>query len=286
MAFLSRRDRCPDLAASARRARDEGTALYGPLAVDEGALRAHLARALQRGDPGSGIEHAADLFLACAADGDVPGAWDTLLRSHGDAVRRMLQSRGVPDATARDVVEALPGALVADPGTGGSRTRLGSYDGSGSLRAWLGIVAMRAVITERRRAQRAERAVAHGAGAGQPPGDPAALAGDAELGSRLARRLRDAWDELPPRWRLALALRFVQGLPGAEIARLLGVGAPRVTRIVEAAIAKLRASLKPDTAEPAAPPPATLRALLAAELARLAAVELPLAGGRDPAAPG
>ncbi|MBK8974351.1 MAG: sigma-70 family RNA polymerase sigma factor [Planctomycetes bacterium] len=286
MAFRSRREPSEDLAAIMRRVRSEGIAAYGALAVGDDDLRAHVARVVARDRAIDGIEHAADLFLACAADADVPGAWEVLRRVHGDAVCRMLQSRGVPDATARDVVEGLPGALIAEPGGGGGRTRLGSYDGSGSLRSWLGIVAMRAVITERRRVQRAERAVAHRARTHGVPPDPALLASDAELGSRFARRLRAAWDELPPRWRLALALRYVQGLPGAEIARVLGVGAPRVTRIVEAAIDNLRASLESEIASSSAPPPATLRALLGAELARRAAVDLPLAGGVDPVAPG
>ena len=286
MAFLSRRDHDSVLAAAARRVREAGPAAYGPLAVDEDALRAHVARVLEREGGPAVIQHAADLFLACAADREVPGAWEILLRVHGDSVRRMLRSRGVPDTTARDVVDALPGTLVVEPGTAGGRTRLATYDGSGSLRSWLGIVAMRAVIAERRRAERHERAVAQCATVEPTSVDAASHAGDSELGARLAQHLRDAWVALPPRWRLALALRYVQGLQGVEIARLLGVGAPRVTRIVESAVAKLRASLEVEATRPTAPSPATLRTVLAAELARLAAVELPLSCGSDPAAPG
>lgn len=258
----------------------EGRARYGDLDPDFRRLREHLSRIVRRTHSRPATLCAADLFLACCIEQGVDGAWESLLAVHGTPLQSILRSRGTDATTAAEVIDGLPGALMllgSDPGS----TALAGYDGRGSLRSWLAIVALRSISNQRRRSDVEERSVRERPAEADVPSPIDTLKG-IEAAATLASSLRQAWRELPARSRLAVALRYVDGASGADVARILGIGQPRVSRIVDAAVKSLRAALETASSEPLKP--GLVRDLLAAELAILAAAERPIRDGGDPLA--
>jgi len=187
---------------------------------------------------------AADAFLAIACDLDAAGAWETLEREYEERLRRFLRSRGASDAEARDLVSELPGYLREPASDRRVRTRLGTYDASGSLFSWLAVIAIRSLAGRQREARRG------GPDGGTPTnlptlrGAPASGLLSEEASRRFHAALKEAWGTLTPRERLAVLLRYREGLPGREIARLMDVGEPRVSRLLEAGLHRLRDAVR------------------------------------------
>ena len=238
-----------------RRAFTDGVARYGefPLLFARFAehvvaqLRSRLQRAGEA--PSSKIVSrelaraaAADVYLALACDDRLPGAWEAFAGHFLPRVRGLLRQAGAPDQLADEITDSLPGDLIAAPGATGARTRLGTYDGSGSLFGWLAIVALRTLAHGRRERQWSASSDTHGALA---PGreDPAAHATSTEAGGQFRRALHAAWQGLTDRERIAVACKYGEGCKQGVIAVLLGVGAPRVSRILGKAVAKIRAEI-------------------------------------------
>jgi RNA polymerase sigma factor (sigma-70 family) len=170
-----------------------------------------------------------DLYLACACDARDGRAWEVVLARLGERITALLVTRGVPARAAREVVAELPGQLYAEGGFTG-------YEGSGTLFGWLAVVAIRARAGAGRRPRPA--LLAESPVGPDPRADDAAA--DAESGERFAAALRSAFAQLPPRQRLVLKLRYGDGVRQTEIARALGIGEPRVSRLLQRALAVLR----------------------------------------------
>lgn len=221
----------------------DAAARYGPLGLSREELRRGCQDRLRRqGDrvdprPLAG----ADLVLAIACCADLPGAWQTLIRTHQDRLIGLLCARGVPGAEARELVAELWGELALPPSGGGAPTRLATFGGACSLLGWLTVLLVRRRI-DRARTRRGIAAV-DAAEAATAAGEPAAAAAESEQSAQLLARLRAAWHTLTERERLALALRYGQDLPLAPIARALSVGVPRVSRILRSAGDRLASSL-------------------------------------------
>ena len=60
----------------------------------------------------------------------------------------------------------------------------------------------------------------------------------------MADALTGAWSRLTTRERLALALKYRDGLTQRSVARILGVGEPRVSRLVRRALEKIEGPLR------------------------------------------
>ncbi len=187
-------------------------------------------------DPGRSTD--VYLALACAAGSDE--AWVRLRDSWFPRVRGFLFRRGAGDREVEDLLNDLPGYLCDIPGDGPGRARIASYRGESSLLTWLVVVSVR--LLERRRRD-----------AGNTPGlpdsegmPPEGGAGPLErvVGRERARRfetvLHQAWGTLTAKECLAVLFRYRDGLPQKEIARLLSVGEPRVSRLLEAGVSRLR----------------------------------------------
>jgi len=190
----------------------------------------------------------ADLFLALSCDGGVPGAWDRLCTTTLPAVARGLSARGLAPAVADAEALDLPGHLIQAPEHARSATRLGGYRGSSSLSTFLAVAAYARWSTERRRRSLAsiDRGAEDGARAIDVPAPSSLGTGPehAETALRLAAELPRAWARLTEREALALLYKDRDGLPQASIARLLGVGAPRVSRLLDRAYERLREALE------------------------------------------
>ncbi len=203
----------------------------------------------------------AEIYLAIACEEHVPGAWEAFQATHAEDLRRAAVRHRAPGTDSEEIAEGLIGDLFAPPAGGATRTRIGTWDGSGPLGAWLAAVlrnrfldAKRSADGETRRREVRRRTPAPGA-AERPEDDPALAAEAEEERARFEQRLKDAWEELTPSEMLALTLKFRDGRSQVDIAALLEVGEPRVSRIVASGIRKLRERMS------AGPPGAALARL-------------------------
>lgn len=240
--------------AALDRIRTEGRRAHGPLAVDPGALEAAFLARFQKLEIAahsaeaqellSGVD-AAGLYLAAACEGGDERAWELLTGSFGPRLIGLAVRRGLPPTQASGLVDEILGELALPPPRGGTRTRLGTYLGAGSLFGWLATIVVRRIADEMRRRKPtsldADPAVAATAAAAGT--DPSQAASDEESAERAAEALTHAWTNLTPRERLVLALKFRDGLAQRSAARLLGIGEPRVSRLVGQALGKVRAAL-------------------------------------------
>jgi RNA polymerase sigma-70 factor, ECF subfamily len=150
--------------------------------------------------------------------------------------------------SSRDDVYAYVATLLRDRAAAEDVTALAferayrrrrSFDRArGDERAWLFGIARNAALDElRRRRRHATLAV--------DPADPAAadaLAGGDDAADAALRRtaVRAALDQLAPRERELVALKFHAGLTNAEIARVLGVSESNAGTLLHRTLAKLR----------------------------------------------
>jgi RNA polymerase sigma factor (sigma-70 family) len=188
-----------------------------------------------------------DLYLAIACDESVPGAWESFLGRFGPLVRSLARRQGANAADADSLADEIGGVLRLPPARGGARTRLGTFDGSGSLTAWLAVVVAHRVSDLRRGGRpasldallREDEGRSRDIPAASRDGDPVREAARAEGAARLVDSIRRGLELLTDRERSALSWKYRDGLRQEEIARRLGVGPPRVSRILAAARGKL-----------------------------------------------
>jgi RNA polymerase sigma factor (sigma-70 family) len=191
----------------------------------------------------------ADVYLALACEHGVPGAWERFDARHRPRLREQARRLGAASDLAEELAADVLAELCAPPAERGARTRLSRYDGSGSLEAWLALI-VRHRLVDRVRVRRP--AAGPGAGperafdclpdpsAGSP--DQAAIAG--ESAALFVECAREAFAHLTPKESLALQFRYADELAQKKIAGLLGVGEPRVTRLLQAAVERLREGLR------------------------------------------
>lgn len=222
-----------------------------------GSVWAHAERRLRReggtegGDPTSDAIRAAiprlagaDLYLATACDAYREGAWRLLDAEFAPRLAALARSRDVPAGAASEAVEDLRQDLALPAPGGAARTLIGTYDGTGSLFAWLA-----AILLRRLWKRKADARVAAGGGTDEPAATVSAPAGsadpvlavlDREEDARFRVAFARAWERCTRNERIAILGAHRHGLRHREIARLLGVGRPRVTRLLASGVARLR----------------------------------------------
>jgi len=215
----------------------------------QGLARMETSRGVRGRDPGDAAGAPIDALLAIACDEDAPGAWEELVRGHAPRLRAFLRGRGTADVEIESFLAELPGLLREAPPDGRARTRIGTYDGSGSLFSWLAVIALRTMNRRRREADARQREFTPSDVATRRDAPATPLLSE-EAAQRFQAALAEAWATLTARERLAVLLRHRDGLSGREIARLMGIGEPRVSRLLEAGLARLRDAVRrrmPDT---------------------------------------
>lgn len=181
-----------------------------------------------------------DAFLAAACDAHAPGAWERLKQRYERPLRAFLRKRGTSSADARQLLDDVWGVLAAPPARGGSATRIGTYDGRGTLYAWLATVTWRR-STDVWRARAGVSDLPEGTAPTTPVRqDPSRKLADAETERLLAEALESAWAKLTVRQLHVIVLKYRHRLPQKEIAKALRIGAPRVTRLLQSATERLR----------------------------------------------
>jgi RNA polymerase sigma factor (sigma-70 family) len=171
--------------------------------------------------------------------------------------------------------------LALPPASGGSRTRIGGYDGSGTLLGWLAATIRNRLSRRSRERVRAEGDLATAGAPAQP--SPLSPLVDDEVARSAERALAAAWPRLEAHERAAVVWKYRHGSSQRSMARLLGVGEESVSRWVSRALAKLRGALEPLSPEgPGAPRSERYEALLGALERRLATSSLEMALPTDP----
>jgi DNA-directed RNA polymerase specialized sigma24 family protein len=188
-----------------------------------------------------------DVFLVLACDGGTHAAWDRLVSVGLPPAARALTAQGLTVGEADAIVGDLPGHLVQPPRHGRCRTRLGGYRGASSLTTFLAVAAL--ALRSNARRKRLGTSIEQLSPSGSEPGvaddgpSPPRRLEDAEAVAHLEQALPAAWARLTRLESLALLFKCRDDLPQKTIAHILGVGAPRVSRLVESAHARLRSSL-------------------------------------------
>lgn len=179
---------------------------------------------------------AADLYLVAACEAGAPRAWQRVWERHGSGLCRRARALGADPVEARelavDVVSDLWRRSSGERGTAAL-----PWSGRGSFARFLAVIARRRFLRLRRRGAR-ERT---GADLDACPGwgDPAVEAERADERGSVRDRLIAAAATMTSRERQVLRWKYLDGRSQREIARRLGVGEPRISRIHARAIERL-----------------------------------------------
>jgi len=234
-----------------------GRAVHGSLGLDLEGFRAGVAgRAGRIAAIGSGRKRtegdpprmAADLYLALACDAGCPDAWRRLADEFEPRVLAALLRRGVRLREAEEIVRDLGSELATPPANLSARTRIGTYDGAGSLFAFLVTIAARRLADRRR--ERRRRPPENGEEAigslfpGGRESNPAAAVVAAELAQRFEAALGDGFRSLRERERRVVADRYSLEIPQKAIASSLSLSESRLSRILDAALDKIARSVR------------------------------------------
>jgi RNA polymerase sigma-70 factor (ECF subfamily) len=183
---------------------------------------------------GTPLELSDEALVAACATGET-AALGALYDRHADGIRRFLaRLSGTDDRDLDDLVQATFELVVR---------AARSFDGRSAVRTWLlGIAnntARHHVRAELRRKRLAMTATAE-ATAAPTAGDPSGELLDRER----AARLHEAVLALPPKLREAFVLVYLEGLSGAEAARVLDAREGAIWKRLHEARARLRALLE------------------------------------------
>jgi len=185
-----------------------------------------------------------DLYLATACNAGVPGAWETFSIEYLPRLRGLLRKHGASETEASELLGDLPGLLCEPSPSVPDCTRIGTYDGSGLLISWLSIFALRTVNGRRRpRGGAAGRTVDLSPETISRRGGAPQRAPGGEAVSRFQTAIAGVWMTLTARERLAFLLKHRDHLSGRDIARVLAVEEPRVSRILASGLEKIRSAV-------------------------------------------
>jgi RNA polymerase sigma-70 factor, ECF subfamily len=187
--------------------------------------------------------HKTDLYLACACAVPTEAAWGRFLSLY----RRQIIDLSCYTCGSMEMGEEVADLVLAEmylPDRQG-RSHIAAFDGRIPLGAWLRVIVVHQAYKERKRKCNQSVPLA------DAPEFLDAQAGvrmDATLRDRryrevVNRGLRHACRGLSERERLILLLRYEEGLPGSEIAGLLDVVPSTVSRALQSAQQKLKATL-------------------------------------------
>jgi RNA polymerase sigma-70 factor (ECF subfamily) len=233
----------------------------------------HIARAAAAG---AKLAHAGELALAWAVgrgDAEALRRFDREILPEADAAARKIDRS---PAFADEVRQAVRVRLVVGDG---AEPRILAYRGTGPLRAWVAVAALRVALNAKRAARRAP-----GGGAADDDllADVVDREPDPELRhlktlyrAELREALTAALAQLADRPRALLRLRFVDGLELAHIGRLYRVHESTASRWVSQAVADVAADARRRLVERLAVAPSA-----ADSVARMVASQLDLSIGR------
>jgi RNA polymerase sigma factor (sigma-70 family) len=181
----------------------------------------------------SDLQQSPDEALITAAAAGDNAALEELFQRHGDAVHRILSRLRTIDR--RDLDDVVQKTFIE------VQRSAGSYDGRAAVGTWVIGVAMN-VARRHTRGELRQRAVVS-AISELPAPAVAATPYDQAAHRQLLSRLAAAFDELPHDLGVVFTLCDLEGLRGAEVARVLQVPEGTVWRRLHNARARLRARI-------------------------------------------
>jgi RNA polymerase sigma-70 factor (ECF subfamily) len=181
----------------------------------------------------SGLQQSPDEALITAAAAGDNAALEELFQRHGDSVHRILSRLRTIDR--RDLDDVVQKTFIE------VQRSAGSYDGRAAVGTWVIGVAMN-VARRHTRGEVRRRAVVS-AIAELPAPTAAATPYDQAAHRQLLSRLASAFDELPHDLRAVFTLCDLEGMRGAEVARVLRVPEGTVWRRLHNARERLRARI-------------------------------------------
>lgn len=188
-----------------------------------------------------------DELLTAARRGDTAALETLLLRYQPHLFRFGLRMCGNADEAGEVAQESLISMARS----------LRDFRGDSSVSSWLFTIARRFCIKKRRRSRFApaqqDSLDAPGSVAAQRLADPGPDPERTTTNQELAAALTRAIDALSPPEREVLVLRDVEGLPAAEVAKILGISVEAVKSRLHRARIAVRQALAPMLARPASP---------------------------------
>lgn len=232
----------PDPKDPVAEAWEEGRRAHPAVPLPEEAFRTAFVRCRPPRSPRLAPGRAADFYLAAACSAGVDEAWTALRTRWFPIAGAYLLRRGTAPAEVEPLLAELPGHLFEVPvdGEGAGIPRIGSYRGDSALFTWLVVVALR--FQRRRNGATARETDLREPETVPEPGaaSPAEQVLLRERAKRFQKSIAAAWGTLTRREALAILLKYRDGLPQKEIAGLLGVGEPRVSRLLDSGMARIR----------------------------------------------
>ena len=189
----------------------------------------------------------ADFYLASACDAGRDPAWERLRDAFLGRLTGLALRRGVRKDDAVEWIDETLADLSLPRPEGLDERRIGAYSGRGPLFSFLATLVLRRradAIDAAQRTRRREARRVRGAADQVDTTHVLERAMGGELADVTRRALREALAALTPREHLVLVLKHRDGHSQREIARVLGVGAPRVSRLVDAGHRKVAVLLR------------------------------------------
>jgi RNA polymerase sigma factor (sigma-70 family) len=240
----------PDAALRLRSAWERGRLFHLGLELSEHSFVARALDAFRRRFEQSGnalaedlaaaieIFPAEDFYLATACETNLPGAWDRFTQEYASRLApplRKLWSGCDAQALALD----LCADMALPPQDGRTRTKLGAFQGLGSLFNWLLVSARRQVIATKKQLARDPPPLPESEGPRAHDPGPFELAADSEDAGRIQAIIAEVWKTLTSKESLGITLKYASEMNQRAIARVLDVSESRVSRILGAAFTKL-----------------------------------------------
>jgi RNA polymerase sigma-70 factor len=187
--------------------------------------------------------NAEDLYLTAACVHNSASAWSRFAALYDKHIDNVAHGVCSTHQEARELTSSLLAHLFFHDRSG--RSRIGSYDGRGSLRTWLATIIKHQVINQRQ-LKSAEAvpldSLRNTASARAASELEAALLRN-KYHEAIADSFKAAAEQLGERERLVLVLRFEDEIAATEIAHLLGVHPSQITRTVKQAQVKFRTTV-------------------------------------------
>lgn len=186
---------------------------------------------------GEGSAPAVDLALVAALREGDETAFSRLVEEHDASLRRIARIYVSSAAVADEVVQDTWLGVIQG---------VWAFEGRSSLKTWiLRILANRAKTRALHEGRTAGgRGVVPDSAASPPLRDPAPSPESSLLAQETSERFRMAIDALPPRLKLILTLRDVEGFSSAEVRNVLGITETNQRVLLHRARRKIRTALR------------------------------------------
>jgi RNA polymerase sigma-70 factor (ECF subfamily) len=212
---------------------EAGRAAWPDVVLDCATFAQYLA-ARERSGALPALDHAADLYIACACADGTEAAVRSFLRAFRGVIARAVVRIDPSETFLDDVVQALSEKLLLPKGD--APPGIAAYAGRASLGGWLATTARRTALNmRRRRDDRGQASLPSAVSALGAGGNPEAALLRARFKRELEATIREGLASLPSGERALLLLHLVEGVTLPQLAMLHKVSRATIARRIAAA---------------------------------------------------